>query len=51
MHFCYSTFNSAGSRRTHNLGFTGTMHSVTVDVSGERIEDEEATLRRMMAQQ
>jgi arylsulfatase A-like enzyme len=31
--------------------FTGTLHSVTVDVSGELIEDDEATLRRMMAQQ
>ncbi len=31
--------------------FTGTIHSVTLDVSGELIEDDEATLRRMMAQQ
>jgi arylsulfatase len=31
--------------------FTGTIHSVTVDVSGELIEDEEAELRRLMAQQ
>ncbi|MCH8102816.1 MAG: VanZ family protein [Chloroflexi bacterium] len=31
--------------------FTGTIHSVTVDVAGDLIEDDEATLRRMMAQQ
>ena len=31
--------------------FTGTLHSVTIDVSGDLIEDDEATLRRMMAQQ
>ena len=31
--------------------FTGTIHSVTVDVGGELIEDDEATLRRIMAQQ
>jgi arylsulfatase A-like enzyme len=33
------------------FAFTGTVHSVTVDVSGELIEDDEATLRRLMAQQ
>jgi len=31
--------------------FTGTIHSVTVDVSGELIKDEEAEVRRIMAQQ
>ncbi|MCH7576647.1 MAG: arylsulfatase [Chloroflexi bacterium] len=31
--------------------FTGTIHSVTLDVSGELVEDDEATLRRLMAQQ
>jgi len=31
--------------------FTGTIHSVTVDVSGELIRDEEAEVRRIMAQQ
>jgi hypothetical protein len=31
--------------------FTGTIHSVTVDVSGEPIRDEGAEARRMMAQQ
>jgi arylsulfatase len=31
--------------------FTGTIHSATVDVSGELIEDDEASLRRMMSQQ
>jgi hypothetical protein len=33
------------------FAFTGTIHSVTVDVSGELIEDDEAILRRLMAQQ
>ena len=33
------------------IGFTDTIHSVTVDVSGVLIKDDEATLRRMMAQQ
>jgi arylsulfatase len=31
--------------------FTGTIHSVTVDVSGEHIQDTEAELRRAMARQ
>ena len=31
--------------------FTGTIHSVTVDVSGELIKDDEAELARLMAQQ
>jgi arylsulfatase len=31
--------------------FTGTIHQVTVDVSGELIEDDEAVVARMMAQQ
>ena len=33
------------------FAFTGEIHSVTLDVSGELIEDDEATLRRLMAQQ
>jgi arylsulfatase A-like enzyme len=33
------------------FGFTGTIHSVTVDVGGELIEDDDATLKRLMAQQ
>jgi arylsulfatase len=33
------------------FAFTGTIHSVTIDVSGELIEDDEATMRRLMAQQ
>ncbi len=51
MRFCYSTFNSAGSKADANIAFSGMLHSVTVDVSGDLIEDDEATLRRMMAQQ
>jgi arylsulfatase A-like enzyme len=31
--------------------FTGTIHSATVDVAGDLIEDDEAALRRVMAQQ
>ena len=31
--------------------FSGTLHSVTVEVGGELIQDDEATLRRLMAQQ
>lgn len=31
--------------------FTGTIHSVTVDVSGEHIKDEDAELRRILARQ
>ncbi len=50
MRFCYSTFSSAGSGRTMNVGHR-TIHNLTVDVPGDLIEDDEATLRRMMAQQ
>jgi hypothetical protein len=31
--------------------FTGTIHEVTVDLSGELIEDDEAKVRVLMAQQ
>jgi arylsulfatase len=31
--------------------FTGTIHSVTIDVSGDLIEDDEATLKQLMARQ
>ena len=30
---------------------TGTIHQVVVDVGGELIEDDDATMRRLMAQQ
>jgi arylsulfatase len=33
------------------FSFTGSIHEVVVDVGGELIEDEEAALRRLMAQQ
>ena len=33
------------------FAFTGTLHSVTVEVGGELIQDDEATVRRLMAQQ
>ena len=31
--------------------FTGTLHSGTIDVSGDLIEDDEATMRAIMARQ
>jgi hypothetical protein len=31
--------------------FTGTIHTVQVDLEGELIEDDEATRRRLMSQQ
>jgi len=44
-----------GEAVTHNYSvpfrFTGTLHKVTVDLSGELIKDEEAEIRRFMAQQ
>jgi hypothetical protein len=33
------------------FAFTGTIHEAVIDVSGELIEDDEATFKRMMAQQ
>ena len=33
------------------FAFTGTIHSVTIDVSGDLIEDDEATMRAIMARQ
>jgi arylsulfatase len=33
------------------FAFTGTLHRVTVDLSGELITDDEATMRRLLAQQ
>ncbi|MEG6550553.1 arylsulfatase [Desulfocurvibacter africanus] len=36
---------------TSPFAFTGTVHSVTFDVSGEVIKDEEAEMRRIMARQ
>jgi arylsulfatase len=49
---CGYDFGEAVSREYHGaFRFTGQIHSVTVDLSGELIEDDEATLRRIMAQQ
>ena len=36
---------------TAPFAFTGTVHSVTFDVTGDLIEDDELTLRRLMARQ
>ena len=33
------------------FAFSGTLHSVTIEVGGELIQDDEATVRRLMAQQ
>jgi len=33
------------------FAFTGTIHDVTIDVSGDLIEDEEALLRQLLARQ
>jgi arylsulfatase len=33
------------------FAFTGTVHSVTIDVSGELIQDDEAEIRRILARQ
>jgi arylsulfatase len=33
------------------FAFTGTIHKVTVDVSGELIKDDEATVRMLLARQ
>jgi arylsulfatase A-like enzyme len=41
----------AGEGYTSPFAFTGKIHSVTFDVSGELISDDEAELARMMAQQ
>ena len=34
-----------------HFAFTGTIHKVTVDVSGEMIKDDEATVRMLLARQ
>jgi hypothetical protein len=41
----------AGEGYAPPFPFTGSIHSVTVDVSGELIADDEGELRRLMAQQ
>ena len=33
------------------FAFTGVLHSVTYDVTGDLIEDDELTVRRLMARQ
>ena len=47
MRFCYSTFSSAGSRRTKDVRFTGTIHDLTVDVSSDLIETTRPTYTRL----
>ena len=49
---CGYDFGEAVSHAYHSpFPFTGTIHKVIVDLSGELIKDDEATLRAMMAQQ
>ena len=50
MRFCYGIFSNAGGRQTR-MSFTGTIHNLIVDVSGDLIDDGEARVRRIMAQQ
>ena len=47
----YDFGSPADERYEPPFVFTGTIHSVTVDVSGELIKDEEAEVMRLMAQQ
>jgi len=43
---------TAGSHKLRlEFEFIGTIHSVSVDVSGELIKDEEAEIRQIMARQ
>ena len=49
---CGYDFGEAVSREYHGpFSFTGDIHQVTVDLSGELIRDDEAEMRRLMAQQ
>jgi arylsulfatase len=49
---CGYDFGEAVSHEYHApFAFTGTIHKVTVDLSGELIEDDESTMRRLIAQQ
>jgi arylsulfatase len=49
---CGYDFGEAVTHEYHvPFRFTGTIHKVTVDLSGELIEDDEATVRKLMAQQ
>ena len=49
---CGYDFGEAVSHEYHApFTFSGTIHKVTVDLSGELIEDDESTIRRLVAQQ
>ncbi len=49
---CGYDFGEAVSHEYHvPFKFAGTIHEVTVDLSGELIEDDEAKVRVLMAQQ
>ena len=49
---CGYDFGEAVSHEYHApFTFTGTIHQVTMDLSGELIQDDESTVRRLVAQQ
>jgi arylsulfatase len=49
---CGYDFGEAVSHEYHApFTFTGTIHKVTMDLSGELIKDDEAIVRALMAQQ
>jgi hypothetical protein len=48
---CGYDFGAPAAEYSPPFTFTGTLHQVTVDVSGELIQDDEATIQRLLAQQ
>jgi arylsulfatase len=49
---CGYDFGEAVTHDYHTpFRFSGTLHQVTVDVSGELIQDEDSTVRQLMARQ
>ena len=51
IHSSFCPISTAPTMKRQPFKFTSTMHSVTVDVSGELIHDPEAELRVHMARQ
>jgi hypothetical protein len=49
--FGRARFRSRGPPDSPPFSFTGVIHSVTFDVTGDLIEDDELTLRRLMVRQ
>jgi hypothetical protein len=48
---CGYDYGAPAAEYTPPFTFTGTLHQVTVDLSGDLIADDEATMRRLLAQQ